>query len=222
MKQHREALDAKLATVGRKPRDIGILWSVRVQVAELEAEAQAKEKRYLEAIPPQAGLVEMSAQYNVDFSTARPGMRLADFADEVHAQKGNFGSFEELLKTVDPKQTVEEFGRRFLVDRILVASGTPKAIADRFEELHFGPAPMAGSSWVAGSRRWTTSASSSISSSPSCSAAAFRRGSTPVRHCARIQSVTRRLSFCLGCRCSASSVNGVCTATPRTPVTKRG
>ena len=144
MKQHREALDAKLAAVGRKPRDIGILWSVRVQVAECEAEAQAKEKRYLEAIPPQAGLVEMSAQYNVDFSAARPGMRLADFADEVHAQKGNLGSFEELLKTVDPKQTVEEFGRRFLVDRILVASGTPKAIADRFEELHFGTGANGG------------------------------------------------------------------------------
>ncbi len=144
MKQHREALDAKLAAVGRKPRDIGILWSVRVQVAESEAEAQAKEKRYLEAIPPQAGLVEMSAQYNVDFSAARPGMRLADFADEVHAQKGNLGSFEELLKTVDPKQTVEEFGRRFLVDRILVASGTPKAIADRFEELHFGTGANGG------------------------------------------------------------------------------
>ena len=109
-----------------------------------EAEAQAKEKRYLEAIPPQAGLVEMSAQYNVDFSAARPGMRLADFADEVHAQKGNLGSFEELLKTVDPKQTVEEFGRRFLVDRILVASGTPKAIADRFEELHFGTGANGG------------------------------------------------------------------------------
>ena len=47
----------------------------------------------------------MSAQYGVDFSTAKPGMRLADFADEVRAQKGNLGSFDELLKTVDPKQS---------------------------------------------------------------------------------------------------------------------
>ena len=75
---------------------------------------------------PEAGLVEMSAQYNVDFSKARPGMRLADFADEVREQKGNYGSFDELLKTTDPAQTVEEFGRRFLVDRILVAAGTPR------------------------------------------------------------------------------------------------
>ena len=104
----------------------------------------SRSARYLEAIPPQAGLVEMSAQYNVDFSTAKPGMRLADFADEVKANKGNLGSFEELLKTVDPKQTVEEFGRRFLVDRILSASGTPKQIVDKLEELHTGTGANGG------------------------------------------------------------------------------
>jgi long-chain alkane monooxygenase len=144
MQQHRAALDQKLAAVGRAPREVGILWSIRVQVAESDAAALEQEKRYLDAIPPHAGLVEMSVQYNVDFSAARPGMRLADFAEEVHAQKGNLGSFEELLKTVDPKQTVEEFGRRFLLDRILVASGTPKAIVDRLEELHFGTGANGG------------------------------------------------------------------------------
>lgn len=102
MKQHRQALDAALAAVGRKPRDIGILWSIRIQVADSDADAGEKERRYLDAIPPEAGLVEMSAQYGVDFSAARPGMRLTDFADEVRAQKGNLGSFEELLRTTDP------------------------------------------------------------------------------------------------------------------------
>jgi alkanesulfonate monooxygenase SsuD/methylene tetrahydromethanopterin reductase-like flavin-dependent oxidoreductase (luciferase family) len=63
-------------------------------------------------------------------------MRLADFADEVRSQKGNYGSFDELLKTTDPSQTIEEFGRRFLVDRILVAAGTPKTIVDQLEEMH--------------------------------------------------------------------------------------
>jgi len=137
MKQHRDELDSKLVSVGRKPRDIGILWSIRVQVADSEAHAREMERRYLESIPPEAGLVEMSAQYGVDFSIAKPGMRLADFADEVRSQKGNLGSFEELLKTVDPKQSLEEFGRRFLVDRILVAAGTPKAIVDQLERMHF-------------------------------------------------------------------------------------
>jgi FMN-dependent oxidoreductase (nitrilotriacetate monooxygenase family) len=144
MQAHRAALDAALASVGRKPRDIGILWSIRVQVAESEADAFEKERRYLDSIPPQAGLVEMSAQYGVDFSIAKSGMRLADFADEVRAQKGNLGSFDELLKTVDPEQPLQEFARRFLVDRILVAAGTPKSIADKLEELHFATGANGG------------------------------------------------------------------------------
>ena len=136
MKQHRQALDAALTAVGRKPRDIGILWSIRIQVADSDAHAAEQERRYLESIPPEAGLVEMSAQYGVDFSTAKPGMRLSDFADEVRAQKGNLGSFEELLKTVDPNQPLKEFAHRFLVDRILTAAGTPTKIADMLEGLH--------------------------------------------------------------------------------------
>jgi len=136
MKQHRAALDAALRAAGRKPRDIGILWSIRIEVAESDAHAAEKERRYLESIPPEAGLVEMSAQYGVDFSTAKPGMRLADFADAVRAQKGNLGSFEELLKTADPNQSLKDFAYRFLVDRILTATGTPQKIADKLEELH--------------------------------------------------------------------------------------
>ena len=136
MKQHRQALDAALLKAGRKPRDIGVLWSIRIEVADSDAHAAEKERRYLESIPPEAGLVEMSAQYGVDFSTAKPGMRLAEFADEVRAQKGNLGSFEELLKTADPNQSLKDFAYRFLVDRILTATGTPQKIADILEELH--------------------------------------------------------------------------------------
>jgi long-chain alkane monooxygenase len=136
MQQHRALLDANLARHGRTPRDVGILWSVRVQLANSETEARDQERRYLESIPPEAGLVEMSAQYNIDFSAAKPGMRLEDFVDQVKAQKGNLGSFEELVKTVDPKQSLQDFASRFLVDRILTAVGTPKQIADKFEALH--------------------------------------------------------------------------------------
>ena len=144
MQSHHTALDAALARAGRKPRDIGILWSIRVEVADSDAEYAERERRYLEAVPPDAGLIEMSAQYNVDFSKARPGMRLADFADEVAGQKGNLGSFDELLKTVDPKQTVQEFGRRFLLERVLAATGTPKTIVDKLEELHFATGANGG------------------------------------------------------------------------------
>lgn len=144
MQQHRRALDDKLVAAGRSPRDVGVLWSIRVQVASSDAEARAKEQAYLASVPPEAGLVEMSQQFGVDFSQAKPGMTLADFADAVASQKGNLGTFEELLKTVDPKQTVQEFGGRFMVDRILVASGTPSQIADRLEELHEGSGANGG------------------------------------------------------------------------------
>ena len=136
MKQHRALLDKKLNEHKRSPRDIGILWSIRIQLAESETEARDQERRYLESIPPQAGLVEMSAQFNMDFSAAKPGMRLSDFVDLIREQKGNLGTFDELVKTVDPKQTLEEFGRRFMVDRILVAAGTPRQIVDKLEILH--------------------------------------------------------------------------------------
>ena len=131
----------------------------------------------------------MSAQYNVDFSKARPGMRLADFADEVRAQKGNYGSFDELLKTTDPAQSVEEFGRRFLVDRILVATGTPKSIVDKLEEIHVASGANGGFILGRGYRRWTTSASSSSSSFRSCNAAGYPRRPIPVRRCGTISTI---------------------------------
>lgn len=136
MKQHRAAIDSKLAAHGRKPRDLGILWSVRIQVADSESEAREKERQFLDAIPPEAGLIEMSQQFGVDFSTASQDMRLQDFADKVKSQSGNLGTFEEILKTTDPKMTVRQFGRDFMTRRILVVEGTPKAIADKLEMLH--------------------------------------------------------------------------------------
>lgn len=137
MKDHRAKLDANLAKFGRKPRDCGILWSIRIQVAESESEAREKERQYLDSIPPEAGLMELSSMYGVDFSRMRLQMRLKDVADEVKAQNSHWGSFEEILKTNDPNLTVQEFGRRFTADRVLVASGTPKMIVDRMEQLHF-------------------------------------------------------------------------------------
>jgi len=144
MQAHRAALDAALAQAGRTPRDIGILWSIRVEVAESDAEYAERERRYLEAVPPDAGLIEMSFQFNVDFSKARPDMRVADFAEEVASQKGNLGSFDEIVKTVDPKLTLREFSKRYLLDRVLAATGTPRKIADKLEELHHGTGANGG------------------------------------------------------------------------------
>ena len=60
MKAHRRTLDDRLATHNRSPRDCGVLWSIRVQVAESEAEALEKERRYIASILREAGLIELS------------------------------------------------------------------------------------------------------------------------------------------------------------------
>ena len=137
MKGHRAELDARLAKFGRQPRDSGILWSVRIQVADSEAQARAMEEHYLDSIPPEAGLIELSSMYGLDFSMFRRDMRLVDVAAEVRSQNVHWGSFEEILKTTDPNLTVEQFGRKFMTERILVASGTPKDIVDKLEQWHF-------------------------------------------------------------------------------------
>jgi FMN-dependent oxidoreductase (nitrilotriacetate monooxygenase family) len=137
MKAHRAELDARLAKFGRRPRDSGILWSVRIQVADSEAQARAMEEHYLDSIPPEAGLIELSSMYGLDFSMFRRDMRLVDVAAEVKAQNVHWGSFEEILKTTDPNLTVEQFGRKFMTERVLVASGTPKNIVDKLEQWHF-------------------------------------------------------------------------------------
>jgi alkanesulfonate monooxygenase SsuD/methylene tetrahydromethanopterin reductase-like flavin-dependent oxidoreductase (luciferase family) len=74
--------------------------------------------------------------YGLDFSLLRRDMRLIDVADEVKAQNVHWGSFEEILKTSDPELTVEQLGRKFMTERILVAGGTPEMIADQLEEWH--------------------------------------------------------------------------------------
>ncbi|MEC7488487.1 MAG: NtaA/DmoA family FMN-dependent monooxygenase [Pseudomonadota bacterium] len=137
MKKHRSDIDTKLRSFGRSPRDLGILWSVRIQVAASQSEARAKEKQFLDSIPPEGGLIEMSQWFGVDFSQAETDMTLSDFADKVREQKGNLGTFDELLKTTDPNLTVREFGRDFMSQRILVAEGTPTEIVDKLEKIHY-------------------------------------------------------------------------------------
>jgi len=137
MKKHRTEIDKRLLKLSRKPRDLGILWSVRVQVAESQSEARAKEKAFLDAIPPEGGLIEMSQWFGVDFSLADPEMTLADFIDQVRETNGNLGTFEEILRTTNPNTTVKELGRDYLTKRIMAVEGTPKAIVDELERVHF-------------------------------------------------------------------------------------
>ena len=119
MKEHRATLDAALAAQGRSPRDLGILWLTRVQVAGLEVRSGRQGEGVLDSLPPQAGLLELSTMYGVDFSSFSPSMRMRETEEAVKSQNVAWGSFEELLKTADPDITVEEFGRGYITGRAL-------------------------------------------------------------------------------------------------------
>lgn len=136
IKAHRATLDALLAKHGRQPRDLGCLWSVRVQSGETEEEAKGKERHMLAQLPPDAGLIELSFFYATDFSKFRPDMKLADAAEIVRSQQVHWGTFAELLKTEDPDIRIEELGRKFIAERTLYVVGTPKQVADRLEAIH--------------------------------------------------------------------------------------
>jgi len=133
---HRAELDRRLVQHGRAPRDLGVLWLVRVQTGHTVEEAREKERRFLESLPPQAGLIELSFHFGLDFSTLRPDMRLGDALELVRAQQVAWGSFVEIVATEDPETTVEEMGRRFIAGRSSQVVGTPAQIADRLEAIH--------------------------------------------------------------------------------------
>jgi alkanesulfonate monooxygenase SsuD/methylene tetrahydromethanopterin reductase-like flavin-dependent oxidoreductase (luciferase family) len=136
MKEHRAKLDARLAAHGRTPRDVGCLWSIRIQIGESEADALAIERRYIESIPPQAGLIELSHMFGLDFSKFRNDMKVSDVAESVKSENVHWGSFQEILDTTDPDMTIGELGRKHAIGKSLVARGTPKMIADQLEEMH--------------------------------------------------------------------------------------
>jgi FMN-dependent oxidoreductase (nitrilotriacetate monooxygenase family) len=137
MKQHRAALDERLIAHGRQPRDLGILWSLRVQVGDSEADAIEKERRYIASIPPEAGILELSHMYGLDFSAFPGDMPLSELGDAVQAQNVHWGGFRELVDTNDPSTTIADLGRKNAISRGLVVRGTPKEIADKLEEIHF-------------------------------------------------------------------------------------
>jgi FMN-dependent oxidoreductase (nitrilotriacetate monooxygenase family) len=136
VKEHRATLDRLLLQHGRDPRDLGCLWLTRVQTGHTEAEAREKDRRFLDQLPPEAGLIELSFHFGVDFSGIPGDTRLADAAELVRAQNVHWGSFLEIVDTEAPNTTVAEMGRRFIGERAAHIVGTPAQIADRFEEIH--------------------------------------------------------------------------------------
>lgn len=133
---HRTRLDGLLEKHGRQSRDLGVFWAVRTQVGETREDALRKERFYLDSVPGNAGLIELSIWYGIDFTKLDPKMKLADAAEAIRAEQVMWGTFQEILKTEDPDITVEEMGRKMLATRSNHVIGSPKEVADHLEEAH--------------------------------------------------------------------------------------
>jgi FMN-dependent oxidoreductase (nitrilotriacetate monooxygenase family) len=136
MQKHRAKLDDLLKAHNRGPRDLGVFWSIRIQVADSEAHAIEKEQQYIDSIPPQAGLIELSHMYGLDFSSLPSDMKLSEVAGAVKAQNVHWGSFMEAIETSDPAMSIADYGRKNAIGRTLALRGRPQDIVDRMEEIH--------------------------------------------------------------------------------------
>lgn len=135
MAEHRRGLDAALVRHGRSPRDCGVLWSVRARVGT-RAEVAERDRRFVESLPPQAGMIQLSNLLGVDFSKIDGATKLGDMLEQVAEQRGHYGFFLDAVETSGPDMTVEEFGRVYLTDQAATVVGTPAEIVDQLEEMH--------------------------------------------------------------------------------------
>ncbi|MDN2582910.1 NtaA/DmoA family FMN-dependent monooxygenase [Aquibium sp. ELW1220] len=133
---HRAVLDDLTVKHGRSPRDLGVFWSVRVQVGDTKEDAVRKEKRFLDSLPENAGIIELSFLYGIDFSKFDGKMKLRDLLDVVQQQQVHWGTFQELVKTEGAETTLEEVGRRYIADRSNYVVGSVKEVADHLEAVH--------------------------------------------------------------------------------------
>jgi FMN-dependent oxidoreductase (nitrilotriacetate monooxygenase family) len=135
MKAHRADLDARLVAKGRDPRDVAVMWTIKVAPNQTLDEVIENDRVWKESLPPGIGVMLMSSVYGIDFGALPGDMKLAEAADAVRSQIVHTGGFEEIIKTAGPDITLDEYGKQHMGSGYLVC-GTPRQIADQLEELH--------------------------------------------------------------------------------------
>jgi len=134
--EHRAVLDELTVKHGRSPRDLGVFWSVRVQVGDTKEDAMRKERRFLDELPENAGIIELSFMYGVDFAKFDGKLKLSELLATVQEQQVHWGTFQELVKTEGADTTLEEVGRRFISERSNRVIGSVTEVADHLEAVH--------------------------------------------------------------------------------------
>jgi alkanesulfonate monooxygenase SsuD/methylene tetrahydromethanopterin reductase-like flavin-dependent oxidoreductase (luciferase family) len=140
LRRHRAALDLALVAEGREPRDVGVLWSVQLIIAETSEEAKGRKEHLLDALAPEAVGVYLSHNSGYDFSTLPTRFDLEDLADRIAATNATQAGFVQRLlaeRGGDTLITRDEFFSRAnasVSGYDTVFAGTATEVADHLEE----------------------------------------------------------------------------------------
>jgi FMN-dependent oxidoreductase (nitrilotriacetate monooxygenase family) len=135
MRKHRKNLDDLLAAKGRDPRDVGIMWSLRVCPNESPEIVREKDEEWRASLPERTGVILLSSIYGVDFSKIDPQTPVREVGAQVRKHITHTGMFDEIFAAADPTLTLDQFGFNALTDHMTLA-GSPTQIADQIEEIH--------------------------------------------------------------------------------------
>lgn len=141
MVKQREELDAALLAEKRDPEQVGILWSIRLIVAETEDEAKALREALIAGVPTEAVGVWLSHNTGYDMSLLPPRFSLAELQQRIVAANASPVGFVGLMAKKYGEHaeiTREEFfahGLRAATGYSITIAGTAAQVADQLEEM---------------------------------------------------------------------------------------
>ena len=150
MAKQRQDLDAALATEGRDPDQVGIVWSIRAIVGESEQEATALRESLIAGVPREAVGVWLSHNTGYDMSLLPERFSLAELQERIVAANASPVGFVGLLAHKygnDAEISRDEFFDHALhaaTGYATAVAGTASQVADTLEELFEGTGERGG------------------------------------------------------------------------------
>jgi FMN-dependent oxidoreductase (nitrilotriacetate monooxygenase family) len=141
MARQRAELDAALRAEGRDPERVGIVWSVRLIVAETEADAARMRDRLIQDVPEEAVGVWLSHNTGFDMATLPPRFTLREVQERIVAANASpVGFVAQLMREQgeNTELTRAEFlahGLRAATGHASTIAGTAAQVADRLGEM---------------------------------------------------------------------------------------
>jgi FMN-dependent oxidoreductase (nitrilotriacetate monooxygenase family) len=141
MVKQRADLDQALLAEGRRPEEVGILWSTRIVVGETQDEAKELRESLIANVPSEAVGVWLSHNTGYDMSMLPPRFSLAELQQRIVAANASPVGFVHLLAKEHGEHaeiTREEFfahGLRAATGYNITFAGTAAQAADHLEEM---------------------------------------------------------------------------------------